>query len=174
MNLPEKSDEGREIEEMIFVFRGHRVMMDRDLARLYGVETKYLNRQVRRNYKRFPEEFVFQLSKKETEELVTNWHRFSSLKHSSALPMAFTEHGVGMLAGVLNSEQAIQMSVRIIKEFVRLRRLVHAHKELARRLGQLEQKIVSHDESIAELLEAMHRIIDEPFGAKRRIGFTPD
>ncbi|OGR39906.1 MAG: hypothetical protein A2X29_11890 [Elusimicrobia bacterium GWA2_64_40] len=174
MNLPGKSEAGREIEEMIFVFRGHRVMMDRDLARLYGVETKYLNRQVRRNHKRFPEEFVFQLSKKETEELVTNWHRFSSLKHSSVLPMAFTEHGVGMLAGVLNSEQAIKMSVKIIKEFVRLRRLVHAHKELSRRLGQLEQKIVSHDESIVELLEAMHLIIDEPLGAKRRIGFTPD
>lgn len=174
MNLPEKADEGREIEEMIFVFRGHRVMVDRDLARLYGVETKYLNRQVRRNYKRFPEAFVFQLSKKETEELVTNWHRFSSLKHSSVLPMAFTEHGVGMLAGVLNSEQAIEMSVKIIKEFVRLRRLVFAHKELARRLGQLERKIVSHDESISELLDAMHRIIDEPFGAKRRIGFSPD
>lgn len=174
MNSSKMSDENREIEEMIFVFRGHRVMVDRDLARLYGVETKYLNRQVRRNYKRFPEEFVFQLSKKETDELVTNWHRFGSLKHSSVLPMAFTEHGVGMLAGVLNSERAIQLSVKIIKEFVRLRRLVHAHKELARRLGQLEEKITSHDESIAELLEAMHLIIDEPFGAKRRIGFTPD
>ncbi|MBI4349967.1 MAG: ORF6N domain-containing protein [Elusimicrobia bacterium] len=174
MLLPEKQDEDPEIEEMIFILRGHRVMIDRDLARLYGVETKYLNRQVRRNYKRFPEEFVFQLSKKEAGELVTNWHRFKSIKHSSVLPTAFTEHGVGMLAGVLNSEQAVQMSVRIIKEFVRLRRLVYQHRELARRLAQLERKIVSHDENINGLLEAMHRIIDEPFGAKRKIGFTPD
>ncbi|MCX6304672.1 MAG: ORF6N domain-containing protein [Bacteroidetes bacterium] len=91
------------IEHFILMIRGNRVMIDRDLAVIYGVETKYLNRQVKRNLDRFPIEFMFQLNLKETNELVTNWHRFSSLKHSSYLPYAFTEHGVAMIATVLNS-----------------------------------------------------------------------
>ena len=174
MTLSANSDENPEIEDLIFILRKKRVMIDKDLALLYGVETKYLNRQVRRNYKRFPEEYVFQLSEGEKTELVTNWHRFNILKHSSVSPLAFTEHGVAMLAGVLNSDRAIKMSVRIINEFVRLRRLVHANKELAQRLAQLEKKLVSHDESINSLLEAMHNLIEEPFEPKRQIGFKSD
>ena len=174
MTQPANSDENLEIEDLIFTLQGQRVMIDRDLAMLYGVETKYLNRQVRRNPKRFPEEFVFQLREDEKNELVTNCHRFKALKHSSALPLAFNEHGVGMLAGVLNSDQAITMSVRIIKEFVRLRRMIHANKELALRLSQLEQKLVSHDESINSLLDAMHNLIEEPLEPKKQIGFNPD
>mgnify|MGYP001585411481 CR=1 FL=1 len=174
MTLPANPDENIEIEDLIFILRGKRVMIDKDLAHLYGVETKHLNRQVRRNYKRFPEEYIFQLSEEEKKELVTNWHRFDSLKHSSVLPLAFTEHGVAMLAGVLNSDRAIKISVRIINEFVRLRRLVHANKELALRLAQLERKIVSHDESINSILDAMHNLIEEPLEPKRQIGFKAD
>ena len=173
MGLPANSEGNIEIEDLIFILRGKKVMIDKDLALLYGVETKYLNRQVRRNYKRFPEEYIFQLSEGEKKELVTNWHRFNALKHSSVLPLAFTEHGVAMLAGVLNSDRAIKISVRIINEFVRLRRMIHANKELALRLAQLEKKIASHDESINSLLDAMHNLIEEPFGPKRQIGFKP-
>ena len=103
------------IEQRIFLIRGQRVMVDRDLAELYGVETKYLNRQVKRNKQRFPREFMFQLIPNERDELVTNWHRFESMKHSSVLPYAFTEHGVAMLASVLNSDIAVKISVTIIK-----------------------------------------------------------
>ena len=174
MTLPANSGENLGIEDLIFILRGRKVMIDRDLSLLYGVETKYLNRQVRRNPKRFPEEFVFQLSRGEKSELVTNWHRFNILKHSSVLPLAFTENGVAMLAGVLNSDRAIRISVRIIQEFVRLRRMIHANKELSLRLSQLEQKITSHDESINSLLDSIHKLIEEPFEPKRRIGFKPD
>lgn len=174
MTLPVNPEEHMEIEDLIFILRGKRVMIDKDLAYLYGVETKQLNRQVRRNYKRFPEEYIFQLSEGEKKELVTNWHRFDSLKHSSVLPLAFTEHGVAMLAGVLHSERAIKISVMIINEFVRLRRLVHANKELALRLAQLERKIVTHDDSINSILDAMHNLIEEPLEPKRQIGFKAD
>src|SRR3989338_7848182 len=102
------------IEQRIFLIRSHKVMLDRDLAELYGVETKYLNRQVRRNINRFPEIFMFRLDRKEKAELVTKWHRFEKIKHSSSLPYAFTEHGVAMLASVLNSEAAIQISIYIV------------------------------------------------------------
>ena len=102
------------IEQRIFLIREQKVMIDRDLAELFGVETKYLNRQVKRNIERFPKEFMFQLTKKEKNELVTNWHRFASLKHSSYPPFVFTEHGVAMLASVLNSKSAIKMSIHIV------------------------------------------------------------
>lgn len=94
------------IGERILTIRGQRVMLDRDLAELYGVETKYLNRQVKRNRKRFPTQCVFQLSRKETKQLVTNWHRFEPLKHSSTMPYVFTEHGVAMLASVDNASRS--------------------------------------------------------------------
>ena len=97
------------IEQRIFLIRGHKVMIDRDLAELYGVETKHLNRQVRRNIQRFPKEFMLHLTTEEKNELVTNCHRFKTMKHSSVLPYAFTEYGVAMLASVLNSEKAIQV-----------------------------------------------------------------
>lgn len=112
------------IEERIFFIRGYKVMIDRDLAELYGVETKYLNRQVKRNKERFPDEFTFQLAPQEKEELVTICHRFKTLKHSSSLPYAFTEHGVAMLASVLKSSIAVQMSILIVKAFIKLREVV--------------------------------------------------
>ena len=111
------------IESKILLIRGKKVMLDRDLAELYGVETKNLNRQVKRNKERFPVEFMFQLTKEEKNELVTNWHRFNSLKHSTSLPHAFTEHGTVMLASVLNSQRAIETSILVVQAFIKLREL---------------------------------------------------
>ena len=99
------------VEQRIFLIRGQKVMIDRDLAELYGVTTKNLNRQVKRNILRFPQEFMFQLTQEEKEQLVPIWHRFKTMKHSTSLPYVFTEHGVAMLASVLNSDRAIKIAV---------------------------------------------------------------
>ncbi|MEK6647200.1 MAG: ORF6N domain-containing protein [Candidatus Firestonebacteria bacterium] len=147
------------IENKIFLLRGHRVMIDRDLAELYGVETKYLNRQVKRNKERFPKEFMFQLTADEKNELVTIWHRFKTMKHATALPYAFTEHGVSMLASVLNSERAIKISIYIIKTFVKLREFIAIHKELAHKLNELERKTEKHDTDITRIFEVIHSLI---------------
>lgn len=146
-------------------------MIDRDLARLYGVETKYLNRQVRRNIERFPEEFMFNLTREEKDELVTICHRFKTMKHSSTLPYAFTEHGVAMLASVLKSEKAVKISIVIIKAFVRLRRFLATHKELAHKLSELERKIAKHDEDIQAIFYAIKQLMTPPEKPKRKIGF---
>ncbi len=159
------------IEQRIFVLRDLRVMIDRDLAELYGVETKYLNRQVKRNIGRFPKEFMFKLTKKEKKELVTICHRFTTLKHSSVLPHAFTEHGVAMLASVLRSERAVKISIIIIKTFVRLRRIIATHKKLGLKLSQLEGKIEKHDTEIKTIFEAIRQLMAPPEKTKRRIGF---
>lgn len=163
------------IEESILLIRGQKVIVDRDLARLYGVETKYLNRQVRRNMERFPKEFMFQLSSQEKNELVTDCHRFNSLKHSSVLPYVFTEHGVAMMASVLNSDRAVKVSVYIIKVFVKLRQMLSTYKELAVQLEELERKVGSHDRQIAVLFEAIRKLMaPPPEKTKRPIGFIVD
>ncbi len=159
------------IEQRIFLIRAQKVMIDRDLSELYGVETKYLNRQVKRNKERFPEEFMFQLTPKEKNELVTNWHRFASLKHSSALPYAFTEHGVAMLSSVLNSDRAVKMSILIIKAFVRLREIIYTHKELSQKLHLIEMRIDKQEETIETIIEAIRQLLTPPEKPKRRIGF---
>ena len=146
-------------------------MIDRDLAGLFGVETKYLNLQVRRNKLRFPEGFAFRLTPSERDELVTNCHRFDSMKHSSSMPYVFTEHGVAMLATVLNSEQAVRMSIAIIKTFVELREMLYAHKELALKLGQLENRMEKHDEEIAAIFEAIRELMSPPAKPRSEIGF---
>lgn len=127
-------------------------MIDRDLAELYGVETKYLNRQVKRNIDRFPAEFMFQINEMEKRELVTNWHRLASMKHSSAQPYVFTEYGVVTLASVLNSEQAIKTSILITQTFVRLRELIRSNKEIESKINAIEKKITNHDEEIKLLI----------------------
>ena len=144
------------IERFILLIRNNRVMIDRDLADLYGVETKYLNRQVKRNPGRFPIEFMFQLNPEEKNELVTNWHRFSSLKHSSYLPFVFTEHGVAMLATVLNSEQAVRMSIQIIKTFIRVREFMSASQFFDERLTKLEEKVDNQFSMVFDALDAMN------------------
>ena len=161
-----------DIEQCIFIIRGMKVMIDRDLAKLYGVETKHLNRQVKRNSERFPGEFMFQLTRKEKDELVTNWHRFDPLKHSVALPYAFTEHGALMLANVLNSQKAMQVSVQIVRTFIRLRELLATHKDLARKLEVMEKK---YDQQFKIVFEAIRQLITTPENMqekpKRQIGF---
>ena len=146
------------IEHLIVLIRNHRVMIDRELATIYGVETKYLNRQVKRNPGRFPVEFMFQFNLYEKEELVTNWHRFSSLKHSSYLPFAFTEHGVAMLSTVLNSGKAIQMSIHIIKIFIRLREAMSASQLFDERLSILEEKVDCQFSLVFEAIDSLNTI----------------
>ncbi|MFH1561909.1 MAG: ORF6N domain-containing protein [Nitrospirota bacterium] len=162
------------IEQKIFLIRGHKVMIDRDLAELYGVETKYLNRQVKRNIERFPEEFMFNLTTEEKNELVTICHRFRTMKHSSALPFAFTEHGVAMLASVLKSERAIKISISIIKAFVKLREIISTHKEFVYKLNELEGKTEKHDTQIQAIFEAIRQLMTPTEKPKRRIGFYKD
>ena len=162
------------IEQRIFVIRGKKVMIDRDLAELYGVETKYLNRQVRRNIARFPKEFMFRLSQSEKEELVTICHRFASMKHSVSKPYVFTEHGVVMLANVLKSHRAIHISVAIVKAFVRLRQILHSHTVLAKKIAELERRVESHDVEIQAIFEVIRKLIATPVKSKRRIGFSKD
>lgn len=160
------------IEQRIFLIRGRKVMIDRDLAGLYGVETKYLNRQVRRNIERFPEEFMFQLSIEEKNELVPICHRFKTMKHSSSLPYVFTEHGVAMLSSILNSERAIKINIAIIKTFIRLREILSAHKELTHKLNELERKIEKHDTEIQSIFEAIRQLMaPPPEPPKPQIGF---
>ena len=159
------------IENNIFLIRGQKIMIDRDLAKLYGVETKYLNRQVKRNIGRFPGEFMFQLNPEEKNELVTKCHRFETMKHSSVLPYAFTEHGVAMLASVLKSETAVKISIQIIKVFIKLKQILSTHKELAYKLAELERKIEKHDTQIQAIFKAIRQLMSVPEKPKRRIGF---
>jgi len=159
------------IENKILLLRGQRVMLDRDLAELYGVETKNLNRQVKRNPERFPSGFMFQLTLSEKEELVTNWHRFNSLKHSTVLPFAFTEYGALMLASVLNSPRAIEAGIFVVRAFVHLKEMLLTHKDLAQKLKELEYKIETHDEQITAIFEAINQLLTPPPASKRKIGF---
>ena len=156
------------IEQRIFYIRGAKVMIDRDIAELYEVETKYLNRQVKRNSERFPSEFMFQLNQKEKNELVTNWHRFESLKHTNALPYAFTENGVAMLSGILRSERAIKMSIFIIKTFVRLRELIASNNELKQKIEELEAK---YDEQFQIIFDVIKQLINKEDKTRNPIGY---
>ncbi len=128
------------IEKRIYVIRGKRVMLDVDLAELYGVSTKVLNQAVKRNKKRFPDEFMFQLTKDEKEEVVTICDHLKRLRFSYALPFAFTEHGAVMLATVLNSPIAVQTSIQVVKAFIKLREILATHKDLARQIAEMEKK----------------------------------
>jgi len=147
-------------------------MLDRDLAELFGVQTKQLNRQVKRNIRRFPSEFMFRLTKRERDELVPIWHQFRKMKHSYALPYAFTEHGVAMLASVLKSERAVKMSIIIVKTFVKLREIMSVHKELAYKLRELETKIEKHDSDIRDIFEAIRQLMGVPEAKKVIKGFA--
>jgi len=160
------------IERRIFVIRGKKVMMDRDLAELYGVATKRINEQVKRNIRRFPAEFMFRLNAAEKNELVANCDRFRSWKHSSSLPCAFTEHGVTMLANVLNSETAVNISIDIVKAFINFRTMLFTHKELACRLEQLEQRMERKDEEVQAIFQAIRDLMEPPPAKRKpRIGF---
>lgn len=138
----------KEIENKIFVFRDTQVMIDRDLAEMYQVETKVLNQAVKRNIERFPQQFRFQLTNDEKMELVTNCDRFESLKHSSVNPYAFTEQGVAMLSAVLRSDVAVKVSIQIINAFVEMRKLIANHSGLLQRMDGIERKQLETDKKI--------------------------
>jgi len=160
-----------QIEERILLIRGQRVMLDADLAGLYGTTTKRLNEQVKRNRGRFPEDFMFQLTKKEKAEVVAICDHLAKLKFSPVLPNAFTEHGAIMVASVLNTKRAMQVSVFVVRAFVKLREMLSTHKELAHKLAVLERKLQSHDESIRSLVVAIRQLMATPEPKKRPIGF---
>jgi len=156
------------IESKIFQVRGKRVMLDRDLAKLYGVSTKALNQGVKRNSKRFPDDFMFKLSKHEKDELVTVCDRFKTLKHSSVNPHAFTEQGVAMLSSVLNSERAVMVNIQIMRAFVNLRRIALTYIGLKRKIESMEKK---YDAQFQIVFKAIKRLIMPPPAKKRKIGF---
>ena len=153
----------------IIVLRGERVLLDADLAVLYGVRTKVLNQAIKRNADRFPEDFVFRLTPEERMEVVTNCDHLVRLKFSYALPYAFSEHGAIMAANVLNSARAIQTSVHVVRAFVRLRQMISTNKELARRLDELEAR---YDRQFKAVFDAIRELMAPPeLPRKRRIGF---
>jgi len=163
----------------IFLIRGQKVMIDRDLAELYGVETKYLNRQVKRNKERFNKRFMFQLNQDEKNELVTKCHRLESLKHSRTLPYAFTEHGALMASNIIKNPLAIEISILIIDGFVKIREMFATNKEVRQIIKTLEEKYLKQDlinekvgNQIKVLFEYIQHLIIQEKKPKRRIGFT--
>ncbi len=159
------------IQQKILFIRGLRVMIDADLASIYGVTTKRLNEQVKRNRKRFPKDFMFPLNKKEKSEVVANCDHLKNLKFSPNLPFVFTEHGAIMLASVLNSTAAIEASIQVVRAFVKLREILSTHKKLAIKMEQLEKKLESQDEKIYTIFEAINSLMAPPEKKKRKIGF---
>lgn len=160
------------IEAVILLIRGQKVILDYDLAKIYGVETRRLNEQVRRNVDRFPPDFMFQLTAEEFDNLKSQF-AISSLPWGGRrkLPQAFTEHGAIMAASVLNSPRAVEMSVFVVRAFIRLRSLLAAHKELALKLTEVEKKLTFHDKQILAILDAIKRLMSPPAIPKRKIGF---
>ena len=163
------------IERAILVLRGHKVLLDADLAALYEVETRVLVQAVKRNLERFPVDFMFQLSGEEVEVL-----RSQSVTSNAPgrggrryAPYAFTEQGVAMLSTVLNSPRAIAVNIEIMRAFVRLRELIASNKELAAKLNQLEKKLSTHDQAITEIMHAIRELMTPPEPTKKRpIGFV--
>ncbi len=156
------------IGRKILLIRGQKVMLDADLAKLYGVTTKRLNEQVRRNQGRFPEDFMFQLSSDEKAEVVAICDHLAKLRFSPTLPHAFTEHGVLMVASVLNTTKAIEISVFVVRAFVKMREMVISNKEIVRRLDNLEKK---YDSQFKVVFDALRALMAPPLKTKRKIGF---
>jgi hypothetical protein len=161
------------IERSILLIRGVKVMLDADLAELYGVSTKVFNQAVKRNRDRFPEDFMFRLTQEEKAEVVTNCDHLRKLKYSNVLPSAFTEHGAIMAATVLNSDRALKVSLFVVRAFLKLREMVGTQKEFASKLEQLERKFSEHDEKFSVVFEAIRELMQPtPVPPKRRIGFA--
>ena len=156
------------IERSILWIRKRRVMLDTDLAALYGVPTKVLNQAVKRNPERFPPDFMFRLNRREKEKVVTDCDHLGRLRYSPALPQAFTEHGAVMLASVLNSPKAIEVSLEVVRTFLRLREMFSSHVELARRLDELERR---HGGQLTRVFAILHELLEPAPGGGKRIGF---
>jgi len=162
------------IERAILLIRGQKIMLDKDLAVLYGVSTSQLNKAVTRNLERFPEDFMFQLSSEEYKNLMFHFGT-SSWGGGRKRPKVFTEQGVAMLSGVLRSKRAVQMNVRIMRAFVKLREFLSTNKELANKLVELEQRLGGHDEAIRDIVAAIRAMMNSsiPKKPKGPIGFHP-
>jgi hypothetical protein len=165
------TDMVQRIEEMIFLIRGQRVMLDSDLARIYGVTTKRLKEQFRRNIKRFPEDFAFQLTNQELTILRSQFATSSSHGGLRYLPVAFTEHGALMLGNILNSKTAVEASIRVVRAFVWIREQLAANKELSQKLKELESRVGEHDGAIGDLFEAIRQLLNPADKPQREIGF---
>jgi hypothetical protein len=163
------------VGQFILIIRRHRVLLDKDLAALYGVETRTLVQAVKRNLERFPPDFMFELSAAEWAVL-----RSQSMTSKPGrggrryAPYAFTEQGVAMLSSVLNSDRAIAVNIEIMRSFVRIRRLLEVDKSLARRFERLQRKLESHDQAIVRILSAIRQLMNPPEPKRRGIGFTAD
>ncbi len=164
---------GKRVESKILLMRGQRVILDTDLAELYGVSVKQLNQQVKRNARRFPDDFVVRLSAKEVANLRSQIVTSSS-SHGGRryLPNAFTEHGAIMAASVLNSERADEMSIFVVRAFVRMREALDANQQIMSKLAELERRVESHDGDLQELIEAIRALMEPPPAKNRRIGFS--
>jgi len=161
----------KRIENKIFLMRRQKVILDKDLAKLYRVKAIRLREQVKRNKKRFPEDFMFQLTTEEVDILVSQ-NAIPSKKHLGGyLPYAFTEQGVAMLSGILHSKKAVRVNIAIMRAFVKLRQILSTHKAFAHKLDELERKFEKHDGEIHAIFEAIRQLMTPPEKPKRRIGF---
>src|SRR3989338_9924402 len=156
------------IEHRILLIRGHKVMIDADLADIYGVTTKRVNEQVKRNQDRFPEDFMFQLTEKEKAEVVAICDHLKKLKYSPALPNVFTEDRAIMIATILNSPVAVQTSIHVVRTFVRLRQMLASNKELAKRLDKLEEK---YDAQFKVVFDAIRQLMTLPEPKRKKLDF---
>lgn len=155
--------------QSIYLFQGKKVMLDFDLATLYGVETRSLKQQVKRNPERFPRDFMFQLTKAEWDGLITNCDKLpEKIRHYPLPPLAFTEQGVAMLSSILRSKQAIMVNIAIMRDFVNLRQLIDANKDLIRRIDSLEKK---YDKKFILVFEAIKELIREENQPREKIGY---
>ncbi len=157
------------IRHRIYLIRGQKVMLDRDLAKLYGVETKYINRAVKRNVKRFPADFMFRLSPEEASRFqIGTLKRGHNIKY---LPYTFTENGVAMLSSVLNSERAIQVNIQIMRAFTKLREMLSTHRNIIQRLSDLERKFKRHDVKIRAIFDVIRDLVLPQDKPRAKIGF---
>jgi phage regulator Rha-like protein len=159
----------------ILVMRNQKVILDRDLANLYNVETRSLKQAVRRNIKRFPEDFMFQLTKEE----FMNWRSQTVMSTSDQkglryFPFAFTEQGVAMLSSVLKSERAIEVNILIMRAFVRLREIISTHKKVEEKLREIDSNLKDHDDKILQIMQVINQLINPPEPVKKKIGFSID
>lgn len=163
------------IERRIYLIRGQKVMIDVDLADLYGVPTKALNQQVQRNRKRFPEDFMFQLTKEEAEILRSQFATSRSTHGGRRfLPYAFTEHGVAMLSSVLNSERAVEVNISIMRAFIRLRQMMESNEELNRKFEAVIKKLSTHDQYFKVVFNELRKLAEQPTKPHKQIGFRVD
>lgn len=164
------------IKGKIYLMRGQRVLLDSDLAEMYGVEPKVLNQAVKRNIARFPQDFMFQLNEAENADWISLRSQNVTLKkgrgtHRKYLPYVFTEQGVAMLSSVLNSERAVQVNIAIMRAFVQMRELASSNRELARKLDELEKRYNEHDKQFMVVFDAIRSLMVPPESRKRKIGF---